>query len=57
MLGLVVMVAELLLVLGLERNGVVGDVKHGKRVIRPFLFLQALGWRVERRKGLFFFKP
>ncbi|KAG5134605.1 hypothetical protein JHK82_025793 [Glycine max] len=30
-LGLVVMVAELLVVLGLERNGVVGDVKHGKR--------------------------
>lgn len=47
-LGLVAVVVEL----GLERNGVVGDVERGGRVIGPFLFLQALSWRVERRRGL-----
>jgi len=36
--GLVVVVVELLVVLGLEQNGFVGVVERGRLVIGPFLF-------------------
>ena len=48
--GLVAVVVVERLVVGLERNDVVGDVERARRVVRPFLFLQALRWRVQRRR-------